>query len=102
MQNKIYVGNLNTSANDAQLREFFQAYGNITEIAIPVDKYNGQARGFAFITFQTQSEAQAAVEKANGMKLLDRALKVNIAQDREKTGGSGGRSSGGRSSGSRW
>lgn len=107
MQNKIYVGNLSYNVEEQDLREFFASFGEITEVFIPKDRETGKGRGFAFVTFSSQAQAEGAV-KANGQELGGRPLKVNIAKERE-AGGSGGRSggggggrSGGGGGGSRW
>ena len=105
MQNKIYVGNLSYGVEEQDLRTFFESFGDITEVFIPKDRETGKGRGFAFITFENQAQAQEAV-KTNGQELSGRILKVNIAKERE-AGGAGGRGGacGGRSSGgggSRW
>lgn len=103
MQNKLYVGNVSNSIAEGELKAFFEQYGNVTEVVMPIDKYNGQPRGFAFVTFEDQSTAQKALT-ANGKDLKGRPLKVNVAQDRDKSGGSrsgGGMGGGGRGQ-SRW
>ena len=96
MQNKIYVGNLSYNAEEPDLRDFFSSFGEITEVFIPKDRETGKGRGFAFVTFANQAQAQEAV-KSNGTDLGGRPLKVNIAKEREAGGGSGG--GGGRSGG---
>ena len=105
MQNKIYVGNLSYNIEEQDLRGFFSSFGDITEVFIPKDRETGKGRGFAFVTFENQAQAQEAV-KTNGQELAGRALKVNIAKEREEGGSrSGGSRSGGSRSGgggSRW
>lgn len=91
MNTKIYVGNLNYSTTDEDLRNFFMEAGNISDIAIPQDRETGRARGFAFITFETQESAQNAAT-FNGKELMGRTLKVNMAKERDsRSGGGGGR-----------
>ena len=96
MQNKIYVGNLSYSVTEDNLRELFSNSGQITDVVIPKDRETGKVRGFAFVTFETQAQAQQAVNTLNGQEFQGRTLKINIARERESGGGSGsGRSSGG-------
>jgi len=96
-QNKLYVGNLPFSVDEAQLRELFSAYGEISELAMITDRDTGRSKGFAFITFASQQAAEKALEQ-DGKDLGGRNMRVNIAQEREKKGG--GR--GGRGGGPRW
>lgn len=96
-QNKLYVGNFPFSVDEAQLRELFSPYGEITELALITDRETGRSKGFAFITFATQQAAEKALEM-DGKDVGERKLRVNMAQEREsKGGGRGGR--GGRGGG---
>jgi RNA recognition motif-containing protein len=97
-QNKLYVGNLPYTVNEAELRELFSQYGEIQDMALIMDRDTGRPKGFAFITFETQQAAEKALAQ-NGKDIGGRPLKVNIAEDRKpKSGGRGG-FGGGRS---RW
>lgn len=95
MNNKIYVGNLSYSVSEQDLRQLFEESGNISEVAIPQDRETGRARGFAFVTFESQDAAQKAVT-LNGKEFLGRSIKVNMAT------GTNNRSSGGGRSRSSW
>lgn len=97
-QNKLYVGNFPYTVDEGQLRSLFSEYGDITEIAMIMDRETGRPKGFAFITFATQQAAEKALER-NGRDLGGRPLKVNVAMDRERGGGGGG--GGGRPGGGR-
>ena len=92
MSNKAYVGNLAYTATQQEITEFFSAYGEVQEVAIPTDRETGRPRGFAFVTFDSEQSAQAAVAQANGQDFSGRQLKVSIAQDRKDSdrGGRGG------------
>lgn len=93
-QNKLYVGNLTFSVDEAQLRALFSPYGEISEIAMIKDRDTGQSKGFAFVTFSSQQGAEKALEQ-NGRTLSGRPLKVNMAMERDSHGG-GRRPGGGR------
>ncbi|OGT30209.1 MAG: hypothetical protein A3E87_00520 [Gammaproteobacteria bacterium RIFCSPHIGHO2_12_FULL_35_23] len=82
-QNKIYVANLPYNTTEEQLREFFNQFGNITELKIVTDRATGRSKGFAFITFNSTSEANAALS-ADGSVYNERTLKVNIARDKSR------------------
>lgn len=88
-QNKLYVGNFPYSVDESQLREMFSAYGEIQEIALIKDRETGRSKGFAFITFASQQAAEKALA-LNGKEIDGRALKVNMAQEKESRGGRGG------------
>ena len=86
MQNKVYVGNLSYNATEEDLRSFFNECGAISEVAIPQDRATNRARGFAFVTFDSESNANKAIE-LNGTDLLGRAVKISIAHQKSRSGG---------------
>ncbi len=98
----IYVGNLPREATEADLREAFQAFGQVATVTIIKDKFSGESRGFGFVEMPSKDEAQAAIAGLNGKELKGRTLTVNEARprpegrgDRERRGG-GRRTGGGR------
>lgn len=93
---KIYVGNIPREVTDDDLKQAFEAYGQIESAAVIKDKFTGESRGFGFIEMPSASEASAAISGMNGKELKGRALKVNEARPREDNRGGGGRQFGGR------
>ena len=88
-QNKLYVGNLPYTVDDAQLRDLFDKYGEIDEMALIMDRDTGRSKGFAFVTFATQQAAEKALAE-NGKDVGGRALRVNIAEEKKPRSGRGG------------
>ncbi len=86
-QNKLYVGNLAFTATQSDVEAAFSSYGELDEVRLITDRDTGRSRGFAFVTFSTQHDAESALEM-NGKALDGRNLIVNIAK--EKTGGGRG------------
>ena len=68
MGNKIFVGGLNWDATEDDIREAFGASGTITEAVVVQDRDTGRSRGFGFVTYSSDEEANAAVEKFDGRK----------------------------------
>ncbi len=97
MQNRLFVGNLDFSTTESDLRSKFEEFGTVTSATVMMDRITGQARGFGFVEFSDASEAARAVEGLNGADLNGRALNVSVA--RERTGGGGGFGGGGRGGG---
>jgi RNA recognition motif-containing protein len=85
-QNKLYVGNFPYSVDEDQLRGIFSQYGEISELALIMDRDTGRPKGFGFITFATQEAAEKALEQ-NGKDLGGRPLKVNIATNKPRNSG---------------
>jgi RNA recognition motif-containing protein len=105
----IYVGNLPREATEQDVRETFAEFGEVASVAIIMDKFTGQSRGFGFVEMPNREEAQAALAGLNGRMLKERPLTVNEARPRtegrresrpfDRRGGGGGgerRGGGGR------
>jgi RNA recognition motif-containing protein len=91
---KLYVGNLPFSATDDSVRTLFSAHGTVEKVSLITDRETGRPRGFAFVEM-ANAEAARAMQALNGTDFDGRALKVNEAQDRERSGGGGGAGRGG-------
>jgi len=90
----IYVGNLSPDVSGENLRQAFEAFGQVSSATIIKDKYSGQPRGFGFVEMPDRTEALAAIENLNGKELLGQQMNVNEARprtDRGRSGGQGGR-----------
>ena len=87
---RIYVGNLPYDVTEEELREEFQAYGEVTSVSIMTDKFSGRPKGFAFVEMDAKSEAEAAIEGLNGKVLKERTIVVNEARPRTENRGGGG------------
>ena len=92
----IYVGNLSREVTEEELRQAFEAFGQVTSVNIIKDRYSGEFRGFGFVEMPTKSEAQAAIGGLNGTLLKERTLNVNEARPRSEGRRSGGFGGGGR------
>lgn len=103
MGRKLYVGNLSYSVTEEALAAKFAECGRVESAKLITDRATGESKGFGFVEMSTDSEAQAAIDKFNGMSYEGRPMKVNEAKPQEKRSGGGG---GGRGSygggGGRW
>lgn len=86
----IYVGNLSYAITEDDLRQAFEAYGQVTSASIIKDKFSGQSKGFGFVEMPSQDEAKAAIAGLNGKDMKGRSLSVNEARPRSEGGGGGG------------
>src|SRR5438093_12347238 len=97
MSSKLYVGNLSFDVTEDDLRDMLSQHGPVNEINVVMDKMTGRARGFAFVTMNTEEGAKAAIQALNGKDWQGRALTVNEARPREeRAGGSRGYGGGNR------
>ena len=93
----IYVGNLSRETTEKDLREAFEAFGQVASVKIITDKYSGESRGFGFVEMPDGTEGQSAISGLNDKELKGRTLRVDEARPRPQgREGGGGRHSGGR------
>ena len=83
----IYVGNLSFELTAEDLRQAFEAYGEVSSVNIITDKYSGQSRGFGFVEMPDKGDAETAIENLNGKDLSGREITVNEARPRTDRGG---------------
>jgi RNA recognition motif-containing protein len=90
---KLFVGNLPFTATDDGVRALFSQHGTVDKVALITDRETGRLRGFGFVEMPN-ADASRAMQALNGTDFEGRALKVNEAQERERS--SGGDRSGAR------
>ena len=90
---KIYVGNMPYGVTEEDLKQSFEAFGQVTSVTIIKDKMSGQSKGFGFVEMASAEQGQAAISGMNEKELKGRKLNVNEArpsQDDGRGGGGGG------------
>jgi RNA recognition motif-containing protein len=79
----IYVGNLNWKASDNELKDLFSRYGEVTKVNIVKDKMTRRSKGYGFVEFASDSDANNAINELNGKEFMGRNLVVNQAKPRQ-------------------
>ncbi len=92
---KLYVGNLPFSATEEGVRELFSQHGTVERVSLITDRDTGRPRGFGFVEM-SNADASRAMQALNGTDFGGRSLKVNEAQERERSGGGPRGGGGGR------
>lgn len=95
MSKKLYVGNIPFSTTEAELRELFEAHGEVASVSVITDRETGRPRGFAFVEMADGDAADAAMRQLDGRSLGGRPLRVNEATSRPAGGNRGGYGGGG-------
>ncbi len=87
----IFVGNLNFNTSEDELRQLFEAYGQVDRVSIMTDRETGRSRGFGFVEMANAEEGERAIAALNGTQVGGRTLNVNEARPKpERSGGGGG------------
>jgi len=88
----IFVGSLPYSLEEADLKELFEAYGEVTTVKIIIDRESGRSKGFGFVEMSDDESAQKAISGLNGSEVAGRSIAVSQAEDKkpgDRRGGGG-------------
>src|SRR4029077_17965045 len=80
---RLFVGNLPYDATEEDIRAHFSTAGNVVNVFVPLDRETGRKRGFAFVEFNDNAEAQEAIRLFNSQPFRGRPLAVNEARAKE-------------------
>ncbi|CAG8589545.1 10949_t:CDS:2 [Paraglomus brasilianum] len=75
MSVKLFVGGLPWSTNDSDLRSKFEEYGQVEDAVVIRDRETGRSRGFGFVTYSTNEEAENAINGMNDQDFNGRTIK---------------------------
>lgn len=93
---KLFIGGLAWHTEDATLRQKFEEYGPIEEAVVVKDRDTGRSRGFGFVRYTQEADAQKAITAMNNIEFDGRTIRVDKASDSGPRGGGGGGGFGGR------
>jgi RNA recognition motif-containing protein len=91
MAKRLFVGGLPYTTTEAELTDLFSQHGTIVSVKIITDKFSGRSKGFAFVEYEKEEEAQKAIEALNGTDMGGRKIIVNEARPLEERPADGGR-----------
>ena len=94
MSSKLFVGGLDWNVSSEELGDLFAGLGSVVEAKVINDRDTGRSRGFGFVTMSSADEAKRAIDEFDGTNQFGRSIKVNLADDKPKGRGNGGRGGG--------
>ncbi|KAH9424819.1 RNA-binding motif protein, X-linked 2 [Dermatophagoides pteronyssinus] len=77
----IFIGGLHYDLSEGDVLAVFSQYGEIVNINLVRDRKTGKSRGFAFLCYQDQRSTILAVDNFNGIKLLNRIIRVDHVEE---------------------
>jgi len=90
----IFVGSLPFSLEEADLKELFEAYGEVSTVKLIIDRESGRSKGFGFVEMPDDEAAQTAITGLNGSEVKGRSIAVSQAEEKKpsdrRSGGGGG------------
>lgn len=84
MAKRLFVGGLPWSVTDQALTDLFAKYGTVVSAKVITDKFSGRSKGFGFVEFATDEEADAAIKALNETEMEGRKIVVNVARPLEE------------------
>jgi RNA recognition motif-containing protein len=79
----IFIANLNFKVQEEELREIFEAYGEVESARIISDRSTGRSKGFGFVEMPNAEEAEKAINELNNSEVDGRNLVVKVAEERK-------------------
>jgi RNA recognition motif-containing protein len=76
----IFIGNLSYNVTEEDLRQAFEAFGQVTSTSVVKDQESDRSKGFGFVEMPEQGEAQSAILALNGQAFKGRTITVNEAR----------------------
>ncbi|XP_010890413.2 protein boule-like isoform X2 [Esox lucius] len=84
--NRVFVGGIDFKTNENDLRRFFSQHGAVKEVKIVIDR-TGVSKGYGFVTFETQEDAQKILHDADRLCFREKRLNIGQAVRKQQVGG---------------
>ena len=78
----IFVAGLSYQINEADLKELFEEYGEVSSAKIITDRDSHRSKGYGFVEMSNDEEGQHAIEELNDAEYDGRTLSVSVARPR--------------------
>lgn len=83
MATKLSVANLGWKVKTEDLRTKFESFGELTEVVIIMERDDPtRSRGFGFVHFAEEADAQAAIKALHGKTFMKKNLVIKVAHSR--------------------
>ncbi|TGJ85230.1 hypothetical protein E0Z10_g3566 [Xylaria hypoxylon] len=78
---KLFIGGLAWHTEEATLRQKFEEFGPVEEAVVVKDRDTGRSRGFGFVRYTTEADADKAIANMNNVEFDGREIRVDKASD---------------------
>ena len=74
----IYVGHVPHGFYEAQMKEYFGQFGEVTRVKVSRNKKTGKSKHYAFVEFKHPEVAEIVAESMNNYLLANQVLKIEL------------------------
>jgi len=90
---KVFCGGLPWEVDNVRLKQVFSEFGPVMDAIVVYDKETGRSRGFGFVTFSDEADAQRMIQEGS-VEVDGRTVRIDHANDKKQSFG-GARDGGG-------
>jgi len=91
----IFVAKLDYDTQEGDLREAFEAFGEVSSVKIIMDKFTGRSKGYGFVEMANEDEGNEAINNLNDSEMDGRTIVVKKSRPKESNNRGGGYNRGG-------
>ncbi|XP_006418974.2 cold-inducible RNA-binding protein isoform X2 [Eutrema salsugineum] len=81
---QLFVSRLSAYTTDRSLRQLFSPFGQIKDARLIRDPETQRPKGFGFVTFESEDDAQKALKSLDGRIVDGRLIFVEVAKNAEE------------------
>jgi len=75
---KVFIGNLSYKTKEADLIDAFKKCGKVVDAKV-VRKMNGLSKGFGFVEYEKEEDAEKAVKELDKLEIFERPINVQLS-----------------------
>jgi peptidyl-prolyl isomerase E (cyclophilin E) len=76
----VWISGLDELATPDLIKSACIPFGDLVDVSLPLDNKTGKHRGFAFIEFESGSDAKECVDNLNGAEILGKTIIARISK----------------------
>jgi len=79
----IFVAKLDYDTQEADVRDAFENFGEVSSVKIIMDKFTGRSKGYGFVEMPNDDEGNSAISGLNDSEMDGRTIVVKVSQPKE-------------------